>query len=134
MPFISTKNNGGVPDPNVNRAGRPLKSDTKTVTRREAKDKENLVTARKLKPIKHSALKHLQRIIDDPKTTEAGRLKAIDMIMKYSHMTIESLYAQAGREELSEDQMVIEEVQPDNRPVFSLRMISNPDELKKEEE
>ena len=114
----------------MNRAGRPLKSDTKTVTRREAKDKENLVTARKLKPIKHSALKHLQKIIDDPKTTEAGRLKAIEMVMKYSHVTNESLFAPSAKDELPEEETKVEEVQPDNRPVFSLRMINTEEDNK----
>jgi len=133
MPFVSTKENGGKRDPNISTKGRPLKGDEKTITRREAKDKENLVTARKLKPIKHSALKHLQKIIDDPKTTESGRLKAIEMVMKYSHVTNESLFAPSAKDELPEEETKVEEVQPDNRPVFSLRMI-NTEENNKEEE
>ncbi len=40
MPFVSTKDNGGKRDSNINKAGRPLKKDTQTLTRREAKDKE----------------------------------------------------------------------------------------------
>jgi len=130
VPFISTKNNGGVPDPNVNRAGRPLKSDEKTVTRREAKDKENLGKSRKLKPLTNSAIKHLNRIIEDPKTTEAGRLKAIDMILKYSHITLETLFAPSAKDELPEEATKVEEVQPDNRPVFSLKIIGQEEQEK----
>ena len=123
MPFVSTKENGGKRDPNISTKGRPLKGDEKTITRREAKDKENLVTARKLKPIKHSALKHLQKIIDDPKTTESGRLKAIEMVMKYSHVTNESLFAPSAKDELPEEETKVEEVQPTHQAAFSLKVI-----------
>lgn len=132
MPFIATKENGGIPDPNVNRRGRPLKGDEKSITRREAKDKENLGKSRKLKPLTGSAMKHLNKIIEDPKTTEAGRLKAIDMILKYSHLTLESLFAPSARDELPEESTKVEEVQPDSRPVFSLRMINTESEDKTE--
>ena len=127
MPFVSTKNNGGVPDPNVNRRGRPLKGDEKTLTRREAKDKEHLTTARKFKPLKHSALKHLKAMLDDPKTSEAARVKIIDMILKHDMNLLESLYAPSRGDEMTETEKV-EDVQPDNRPLFSLKMLPQPEE------
>ena len=122
MPFVSTKNNGGVPDPNVNRRGRPLKGDEKTLTRREAKDKEHLTTARKFKPLKHSALKHLKAMLDDPKTSEAAKVKIIDMILKHDMNLLESLYAPSRGDETTENDKV-EDVQPQHKPAFSLHMI-----------
>ena len=122
MPFISTKDNGGVPDKNVNRRGRPLKGDEKTLTRREAKDKEHLTTARKFKPLKHSALKHLKAMLDDPKTSEAAKVKIIDMILKHDMNLLESLYAPSRGDEMTETEKV-EDVQPLHKPACSLHMI-----------
>ena len=122
MPFISTKDNGGKRDANINKLGRPLKKDEKTLTRREAKDKEHLTTARKFKPLKHSALKHLKAMLDDPKTSEAARVKIIDMILKHDMNLLESLYAPSRGDEMVETEKV-EDVQPQHKPAFSLHMI-----------
>lgn len=129
MPFVATKDNDGVPDPNVNRRGRPLKGDEKTLTRRAAKDKEHLTTARKFKPLKHSALKHLKAMLDDPKTSEAARVKLIDMILKHDMTLLESLYAPSRGDEMAENEKV-EDVQPQHKPAFSLHMIPPPDKAK----
>lgn len=125
MPFVATKDNDGIPDPNVNRRGRPLKGDEKTLTRRAAKDKEHLTTARKFKPLKHSALKHLKAMLDDPKTSEAARVKLIDMILKHDMNLLESLYAPSRGDEMTENEKV-EDVQPQHKPAFSLHMITPP--------
>ena len=127
MPFIATKDNGGVPDKNVNRKGRPLKKDTQTLTRREAKDKEMLTLARKLKPGAQVALKEALKILNNDKASEAAKLKAAEIYLKYFTLTMDKLYAPSGADELPEDQMKVEDVQPDNRPIFSLRMISDTD-------
>ena len=42
MVFKARKDNGGQIDSAINTRGRPLKKDEKTLTRREAKDKEML--------------------------------------------------------------------------------------------
>ena len=127
MPFVSTKDNGGVPDKNVNRKGRPLKKDTQTLTRREAKDKEMLTLARKLKPGAQVALKEALKILNNEKASEAAKLKAAEIYLKYFTLTMDKLYAPSGADELPEEQTKVEDVQPDNRPVFSLRMISDTD-------
>ena len=40
---------------------------------------------------------------------------------------MDKLYQPSGADELPEEQTKVEDVQPDNRPVFSLRMISDTD-------
>ena len=124
MPFIATKDNGGVPDKNVNRKGRPLKKDEKTLTRREAKDKEMLTLARKLKPGAQVALKEALKILNNDKSSEAAKLKAAEIYLKYFHLTVNTLYAPSAADEIPESETKVEDVQPDNRPVFSLKILN----------
>ena len=130
MPFISTKDNGGKRDSNINKLGRPLKKDQKSLTRREAKDKEMLTLARKLKPGAQVALKEALKILNNDKASEAAKLKAAEIYLKYFTLTMDKLYAPSGADELPEEEMKIQEVQPDTRPVFSLRMINTEPEEK----
>ena len=124
MPFVSTKDNGGVPDKNVNRKGRPLKKDTQTLTRREAKDKEMLTLARKLKQGAQIALKEALKILNNDKASEAAKLKAAEIYLKYFHLTVDKLYAASAADEIPESETKVEDVQPDNRPVFSLKILN----------
>ena len=124
MPFIATKDNGGVPDKNVNRKGRPLKKDEKTLTRREAKDKEMLTLARKLKPGAQVALKEALKILNNDKASESAKLKAAEIYLKYFHLTVNTLYAPSAADEIPESETKVEDVQPDNRPVFSLKILN----------
>lgn len=128
MPFVSTKDNGGKPDANINKRGRPLKKDEKTLTRREAKDKEMLTLARKLKPGAQVALKEALKILNNEQASEAAKLKAAEIYLKYFTLTMDKLYAPSAADELPEDQTKVEDVQPDNRPVFSLKIIQNQEE------
>ena len=123
MPFISRKENGGKIDSNINKLGRPLKKDEKTLTRREAKDKEMLTLARKLKPGAQVALKEALKILNNEKSSEAAKLKAAEIYLKYFHLTIEKLYAASGADELPEGEMTIQDVQPQHKPAFSLHML-----------
>ena len=132
MVFKARKDNGGQIDPAINKLGRPLKKDEKTLTRREAKDKEMLTLARKLKPGAQIALKEALKILNNDKASEAAKLKAAEIYLKYFTLTMDKLYAPSGADELPEDQMKVEDVQPDNRPIFSLRMLPDP-ETKTEE-
>ena len=123
MVFKKRSENGGKIHEDINTRGRPLKKDQKTLTRREAKDKEHLTTARKFKPLKHSALKHLKAMLDDPKTSEAAKVKIIDMILKHDMNLLESLYAPSRGDEMIADEKV-EDVQPqNNQPILSLRIV-----------
>lgn len=127
MVFKARKDNGGRVDPAINTKGRPLKGDEKTLTRREAKDKEFLTLARKLKPGAQVALKEALRILNDPNASEAGKLKAADIYLKYFQLTIDKLYAPSAADELPEDQTNVEDVQPQqSQPILSLRIVEQP--------
>lgn len=128
MVFKARKDNGGQIDSAINTRGRPLKKDEKTLTRREAKDKEMLTLARKLKPGAQVALKEALKILNNDKASEAAKLKAAEIYLKYFHLTVDKLYQPSGADELPEDQMKVEDVQPDNRPLFSLKMLPQPEE------
>ncbi|HRM83062.1 MAG TPA: hypothetical protein PLY99_11965 [Acidovorax temperans] len=129
MVFKARKDNGGQIDSAINTRGRPLKKDEKTLTRREAKDKEMLTLARKLKPGAQVALKEALKILNNDKASEAAKLKAAEIYLKYFHLTVDKLYQPSGADELPEDQVEVTDVQPDGRPVFSLRMVSNPEDI-----
>lgn len=128
MVFKARKDNGGQIDSAINTRGRPLKKDEKTLTRREAKDKEMLTLARKLKPGAQVALKEALKILNNDKASEAAKLKAAEIYLKYFHLTVDKLYQPSGADELPEDQTKVEDVQPDNRPLFSLKMLPQPEE------
>lgn len=129
MVFKARKDNGGQIDSAINTRGRPLKKDEKTLTRREAKDKEMLTLARKLKPGAQVALKEALKILNNDKASEAAKLKAAEIYLKYFHLTVDKLYQPSAADELPEEEVKVEAVQPDNRPVFSLKIITdNPEE------
>ena len=128
MVFKARKDNGGQIDPAINKLGRPLKKDEKTLTRREAKDKEMLTLARKLKPGAQVALKEALKILNNEKASEAAKLKAAEIYLKYFTLTMDKLYAPSGADELPEEQTKVEDVQPDNRPLFSLKMLPTPED------
>ena len=129
MPFVSTKDNGGKRDSNINKLGRPLKKDEKTLTRREAKDKEMLTLARKLKPGAQIALKEALKILNNDKASEAAKLKAAEIYLKYFHLTVDKLYAASGADELPESETQVEDLQPKHKPAFSLHMIPPPQDI-----
>ena len=124
MVFKARKDNGGQIDPAINKLGRPLKKDQKSLTRREAKDKEMLTLARKLKPGAQVALKEALKILNNDKASEAAKLKAAEIYLKYFHLTVDKLYQPSGADELPEDQVEVTDVQPDTRPVFSLKILN----------
>ena len=123
MVFKARKDNGGQIDPAINKLGRPLKKDEKTLTRREAKDKEMLTLARKLKPGAQVALKVALKILNNDKASEAAKLKAAEIYLKYFHLTVDKLYQPSGADELPEGQTKVEDVQPQHKPAFSLHML-----------
>lgn len=123
MPFVSTKDNGGVPDKNVNRKGRPLKKDTQTLTRREAKDKELLSLARKLKPHLALGLKESVKILENAESADANKIRVTAFLYKTYHEILDDVYAPTREDEPVDEKPEVQEVQPDNRPVFSLKML-----------
>ena len=123
MVFKKRSENGGQIHEDINVKGRPLKKDQKSLTRREAKDKEMLTLARKLKPGAQVALKEALKILNNDKASEAAKLKAAEIYLKYFTLTMDKLYAPSAADELPEEEMKIQDVQPDNRPVFSLKIL-----------
>ena len=83
-----------------------------------------LTLARKLKPGAQVALKEALKILNNDKASEAAKLKAAEIYLKYFHLTVDKLYQPSGADELPEDQTKVEDVQPDNRPVFSLKILN----------
>jgi hypothetical protein len=124
MVFKKRSENGGQIHEDINVNGRPLKKDQKTLTRREAKDKEMLTLARKLKPGAQVALKEALKILNNDKASEAAKLKAAEIYLKYFHLTVNTLYAPSAADEIPESETKVEDVQPDNRPVFSLKILN----------
>ena len=124
MVFKKRSENGGQIHEDINVKGRPLKKDQKSLTRREAKDKEMLTLARKLKPGAQVALKEALKILNNEKASEAAKLKAAEIYLKYFHLTVNTLYAPSAADEIPESETKVEDVQPDGRPTFSLRMIN----------
>ena len=124
MVFKKRSENGGQIHEDINVKGRPLKKDQKSLTRREAKDKEMLTLARKLKPGAQVALKEALKILNNDKASEAAKLKAAEIYLKYFHLTVDKLYAASGADEIPESETKVEDVQPDNRPVFSLKILN----------
>ena len=124
MVFKKRSENGGQIHEDINVKGRPLKKDQKTLTRREAKDKEMLTLARKLKPGAQVALKEALKILNNDKASEAAKLKAAEIYLKYFHLTVNTLYAPSAADEIPESETKVEDVQPDNRPVFSLKILN----------
>ena len=86
-----------------------------------------LTLARKLKPGAQVALKEALKILNNDKASEAAKLKAAEIYLKYFTLTMDKLYAPSAADELPEEQTKVEDVQPDNRPIFSLRMLPNPE-------
>ena len=124
MVFKKRSENGGQMHEDINVKGRPLKKDQKTLTRREAKDKEMLTLARKLKPGAQVALKEALKILNNDKASEAAKLKAAEIYLKYFHLTVNTLYAPSAADEIPESETKVEDVQPDTRPVFSVKILN----------
>lgn len=123
MVFKARKDNGGQIDPSINRNGRPLKGDEKTITRREAKDKELLSLARKLKPHLALGLKESVKILENAESADANKIRVTAFLYKTYHEILDDVYAPTREDEPQDEKPEVQEVQPDNRPVFSLRML-----------
>ena len=91
-----------------------------------------LTLARKLKPGAQVALKEALKILNNEKASEAAKLKAAEIYLKSFHLTVNTLYAPSAADEIPESETKVEDVQPDGRPTFSLRMINTGTEEKSE--
>jgi Ribonuclease G/E len=117
MAFKSRKELGGQVDPNINTEGR-IKS-SKVMTKRELKEKELLMLARKIKPLMAEAINVSAKVMRDEKATHASQLKASALLLSVYQQLIDDLYE--GKEDETEDSTTAE-IQP-QAPLFSLKVI-----------
>jgi hypothetical protein len=102
---------------NINRKGR-LPSSEKKLTNRDLRERELLMLLRKIRPHVSDAIIQAARIMKSPESSDTNVLKSCVILTDaYRRLTLD-LY--------DSDDMDAEgtEVQQDNSPVFSLRMIN----------
>ena len=117
------------PEGSINKAGRPKEEDRKKVTRRSLRDKELMQLARKLRPHQSAAIMEAVRIMGNKEATDANKLKAVAFLSDTYRKLINEIYEGEPEEDTGNDPA---EIQPqvDNRPVFSLHMLPQPDRSK----
>lgn len=118
MPFKSKKELGGKLDPNINNQGR-IEKQTKP-TAKQIKQKEFLSLLRKLKPLLAKSVNAASKIIDNPDSSEAAKLKAAALLMS----TYKDLIKEVYDVDIIPDGDSADEVQ-DSAPVFSLKMLGD---------
>lgn len=84
---------------------------------RRLREKQLLMLSRKLKPHVKKAIETLNELIDNPEIAPAVKFQASKFMLVTNKTLTESIYADKYDEE--------EQVEEEQKPVFSLRMISN---------
>lgn len=104
-----------------NPVGRPKDKDRlDKLSKRELKDREFLMILRKIRPHIADSIMTAATIMKNEKATEAGKLKAAAMLLDNYRKLVLDMYD--GEEEPDVDNP---EIQEQNKPVFSLRVIDN---------
>jgi hypothetical protein len=104
-------------DPRINRNGRPREEDKGVrPTQRSQRDKELLMLLRKIRPHVAESINSAASIMRNDKAADASRLKACTILMDNYRRLVLDLYD-------GEDEESAEEIQQQNVPVFSLRVI-----------
>jgi len=114
MVFKATKDNGGVPDPRINRLGSIKPNREKS--RREIKEQELLSLLRKIKPHIADSVMTASRIMKRDDAADANKLKSAALLIGLYKDLLKDAY-EGGDEDADGT-----EVQP-NAPSFSLTMI-----------
>ena len=127
MVFKKREENGGQLDPSINANGRPLKT-AKGRTKRAVLEGELLSLLRKFKPLVADAINTAAKIMRNEEASHMNQLKASVILLDNYKQLLGDMYD--VEEGDGED---TKEIQPDNRPVFSLRMINN-EETKQDKE
>lgn len=123
MVFKRREANGGEIDSNINTQGR-LKPE-KVITKRSIREKELLSLLRKIKPHLSDSIMTAASIMKNKEASHMNQLKACTVLLGAYKDLINDVYNGEDPEEEGT------EVQPQNGPVFSLRMINTE---KKEQE
>lgn len=122
MPFKKKEDLNGQIDPNINKNGR-IKSADK-LTNRQLRERELLSLLRKLKPHVSDSIVTAADIMKNEEASHQNKLKAAVILLdNYQKMVLE-LYDAGYDEEEGE------EVQQQNAPIFSLKVVGNKEETK----
>ena len=101
--------------------GRPKGLNKEKKTNRENRSAELLNLIRKFKPLQTKAIQAAVNILDNEEASENGKLRASAMIIQTYKELLKDLYDYRYDDEESED------IQANNSPVFSLRVLENSD-------
>ncbi len=118
----SWEKNGNSPNP----AGRPKTVNADKRTNKEIRQDLLMQLVRKLRPHQTKAVQTAVNILDNEQASENGKLKAAAMILTLYKDLVKDIY------DRNYDTDTNEELQENNAPVFSLRVIGG-DEDKKED-
>lgn len=101
--------------------GRKKLIDAEKPTNRSNRQKELMSLVRKLKPIQTKAIQAAVNILDDKLASENGKLRSAALIIQTYKDLVKDLYDYRYDDEESE------EIQQDNKPIFSLHMLPQKD-------
>jgi hypothetical protein len=118
-------------DPNINRSGRPTVAEKiikdreagKAVSRRALMDRELLLLLRKLRPHVADSVLTAAGIMQNEEASHQNKLKASTIILDAYRKLVIDVYGT----EVDEDP---EEIQQNNAPVFSLKVVGQDGESK----
>jgi len=104
-----------------NSQGRPKVLDKDKKTNRTQRQEEFMSLVRKFKPHLAKAVKAAVTILDSETASESGKLRASALILQTYQDLVKTLY------DYRYDEEEAEEIQQNNAPIFSLRVLENPD-------
>lgn len=109
-----------------NPKGRPKKSESfgDTLTNRQLKERELLMLLRKIKPHVAEAIMSAAKIMKDSSASHQSQLKAATVLLDHYRRLTLDLYDGSDPDEEGE------EIQQQNAPVFSLRVLDSDSEDK----
>lgn len=111
--------NGEV-DPRINVAGRKPRAPDEKPTNRELRERELLMLLRKIKPHVAEAIMQAAKIMKNADAAHQNQLKAATILLdNYRRLTLD-LYE-------GEEEVEAPEIQAQNKPVFSLKVIGSED-------
>ncbi len=120
MVFKTRAENGGELDANINTKGR-IKAD-REFTNRELRQRELLSLVRKIKPHAALAINEAVKILGNKEAADANKLKAATLILQQYKDLVKDIYDGA-------DDDTGDEIQQNNAPVFSLKVLRNPEDI-----
>lgn len=129
--FKSKDSLGGELDPRINSKGNPniamyannrkAKPDGTKLTNREIRQREFLSLLRKIKPHAASAIARAASIMNNKEASHQNVLKAAVILLQQYRETMEAVYDKEYDEDAGE------EIQQNNSPVFSLKIVNGED-------